>query len=133
MAFVALTLRGALYTWSDNTAWLVAVQLLDGVGAGLIGALFPVVVADLTRGTGHFAATQGAVGTVHGMGGVVSMALGGYLVAWAGYDTAFLALAAIAAFGAVLVWLVMPETKAASRAEAGLSGHAERAQSRPEA
>ncbi len=113
-AFVALALRGALYTVSDNTAWLIAVQLLDGVGAGLIGALFPVVVADLTRGSGHFAAAQGVVGTVHGLGGVMSMALAGQLVVRAGYDTAFLALAAVAAVGAVVFWLAMPETRGAA-------------------
>ena len=110
-AFVALTLRGTLYTLSDNTAWLIGVQLLDGVGAGLIGALFPVVVADLTRGSGHFAAAQGVVGTIHGIGGVISMALAGQLVVWAGYDAAFLTLATIAAVGAVVFWLVMPETR----------------------
>jgi hypothetical protein len=113
-AFVALALRGVLYTLSDNTAWLIAVQLLDGVGAGLIGALFPVVVADLTRGSGHFAAAQGVVGTVHGIGGVMSMALAGQLVVRAGYDATFLALAAIAALGAVLFWLLMPETRGAT-------------------
>jgi MFS family permease len=109
-AFVALALRGALYTFSDNTAWLIAVQLLDGVGAGLIGALFPVVVADLTRGSGYFAAAQGVVGTVHGIGGVMSMALAGVLVVWAGYNAAFFTLAAAAALGAVLFWRFMPET-----------------------
>ncbi len=110
-AFVALALRGALYTLSDSTAWLIGVQLLDGVGAGLMGALFPIVVADLTRGSGHFAAAQGAVGAVHGTGAMMSMALGGALAAWAGYDTAFLALAAVAVLGAVLFWLTMPETR----------------------
>jgi hypothetical protein len=113
-AFIALALRGALYTLSDNTAWLIAVQLLDGVGAGLIGALFPVVVADLTRGSGHFAAAQGVVGTVHGIGGVMSMAIAGQLVVRAGYDAAFLALAATAALGAILFWLAMPETRGAA-------------------
>ena len=113
-AFAALALRGVLYTLSDNMAWLIAVQLLDGVGAGLIGALFPVVVADLTRGSGHFAAAQGVVGTVHGVGGVMSMALAGQLVVRAGYDAAFLALAAVAALGAVLLWLAMPETRSAA-------------------
>ena len=113
-AFVALALRGALYTFSDNTAWLITVQLLDGVGAGLIGALFPVVVADLTRGSGHFAAAQGVVGTVHGVGGVLSMALAGVLVVWVGYNAAFLTLAAVATLGAALFWLVMPETRAGS-------------------
>ena len=44
-AFVALAVRGVLYTLFDHPVWLVGVQLLDGVGAGLIGALFPVVVA----------------------------------------------------------------------------------------
>jgi predicted MFS family arabinose efflux permease len=112
-AFVALALRGALYTLSDNTAWLIGVQLLDGVGAGLMGALFPIVVADLTRGSGHFAAAQGVVGTAHQIGAMASMALGGALASWAGYDTAFLVLAAVAALGAVVFWLSMPETQGA--------------------
>jgi MFS family permease len=112
-AFVALALRGTLYTLSDNTAWLIGVQLLDGVGAGLIGALFPIVVADLTRGSGHFAAAQGVVGTAHQIGAMASMALGGALASWAGYDTAFLVLAAVAALGAVVCWLFMPETRGA--------------------
>jgi MFS family permease len=110
-AFMALALRGVLYTLSDNATWLVAVQLLDGVGAGLIGALFPITVADLTKGSGHFAAAQGAVGTVHGVGGVLSMVLAGQLVVLASYDAAFLTLAAIAAVGGILFWIAMPETK----------------------
>jgi MFS family permease len=118
-AFVALALRGVLYTLSDNTAWLITVQLLDGVGAGLIGALFPVVVADLTRGSGHFAAAQGVVGTVHAIGGVTSMALAGQLVVLAGYDATFLTLATIAALGAVLFWVAMSETRSATAVTAG--------------
>jgi predicted MFS family arabinose efflux permease len=122
-AFVALALRGTLYTLSDDRSWLVGVQLLDGVGAGLVGALFPVVVADLTRGSGRFAAAQGAVGAAHGVGAMASMALGGALAAWGGYDVAFLALAAVAAMGAVLVWLAMPETRGApAMAAAGGAG-----------
>ena len=85
-------------------------QLLDGVGAGLTGALFPVVVADLTRGSGHFNAAGGAIGTVHAVGGIVSGALAGEVVVLAGYETAFLALAAIAVLGAALFWAAMPET-----------------------
>jgi MFS family permease len=110
-AFVALALRGVLYTYSDSATWLIGVQLLDGVGAGLIGALFPVVVADLTRGSGHFNAAGGAVGTVHAVGGILSGVLAGQIVVAAGYQTAFLALAAIAILGAVLFWAVMPETR----------------------
>ena len=110
-AFIALTLRGVLYTLSDKPAWFIAVQLLDGVGAGLIGALFPVVIADLTRGTGHFNAVQGAVGTVHGIGGILSTTLAGQIVVRAGYDSAFMTLAGIAAIGGGLYWLMMSETR----------------------
>ena len=113
-AFVALALRGALYTLSDNPAWLIAVQLLDGVGAGLTGALFPVIVADLTRGSGHFAAAQAGVGTAQGVGGTVSAMLAGTIVVQAGYTPAFLTLAAIAALGGILFWLLMPEPQAAA-------------------
>jgi predicted MFS family arabinose efflux permease len=88
-----------------------------------VGALFPIVVADLTRGSGHFAAAQGVVGTAHQTGAMASMALGGALAAWGGYDTAFVALAAVAALGAVLFWLAMPETRGAPAV--AVSGHAE--------
>jgi MFS family permease len=101
-----------LYTLWDHPGWLVAVQLLDGVGAGLFGALFAVVVADLTRGTGRFNAAQGAVATAQAAGGVASTTLAGLVAARAGYDAAFLALAAAAA-GAALFWLAMPETRPA--------------------
>lgn len=113
-AFVALTLRGALYPLSDSPGWLIGVQLLDGVAAGLTGALFPVIVADLTRGSGHFAAAQAGVGTAQGIGGMMSAALAGQAVVRAGYDAAFLTLAAIAALGGLLFWLLMPESRDAA-------------------
>jgi len=112
-AFVALALRGTLYTVSDEPAWLIAVQLLDGLGAGLTGALFPVIVADLTRGSGHFAVAQAGVGTLQGIGGTVSATLAGEVVVAAGYGAAFLTLASIAVLGGLLFWLLMPETRAA--------------------
>jgi hypothetical protein len=59
------------------------------------------------------------VGTVHGIGAVTSMALAGQLVVRAGYDVAFLTLATIAALGAVLFWLAMPETRGAAPATDG--------------
>lgn len=111
LAFLALTLRGVLYPLSDSPAWLIGVQLLDGVGAGLTGALFPVIVADLTRGSGHFAAAQAGVGTAQGVGGMLSATLAGQVVVREGYSAAFLMLAGIAAVGGLLFWLFMPETR----------------------
>ncbi|KQT08565.1 MFS transporter [Methylobacterium sp. Leaf399] len=110
VAFGVLALRGALYTVSDNPYYLVGVQLLDGVGAGIYGALFPIVVADLTRGTGRFNVSQGAVATTQGLGASFSATLAGLIIVSAGYSTAFLVLAGIAAAGFVLYLVAMPET-----------------------
>jgi MFS family permease len=110
-ALAVLMLRGALYPLSDNPYWLVGVQTLDGVGAGIFGALFPLVVADLTRGTGHFNVSQGAIATAAGLGGALSTAVAGLLVVAAGYNTAFFVLAGVAALGLVLFITMMPETR----------------------
>ena len=111
IAFGILAARGALYVLSDNPFWLVGVQLLDGVGAGIFGALFPIVVADLTRGTGRYNVAQGAVATFQGVGAAVSASLAGLIIVGYGYSAAFLTLAVIAAAGFALYWFVMPETK----------------------
>lgn len=109
-ALAVLAVRGALYPLSENPYWLVGVQLLDGVVAGIFGALFPLVVADLTRGTGHFNVSQGAIATATGVGASLSAAAAGYIVVAAGYSAAFLFLAAIAAAGLAGFVLMMPET-----------------------
>ncbi|MBV9629183.1 MAG: MFS transporter [Xanthobacteraceae bacterium] len=109
-AFLILPIRGALYTLSDNPYWLVGVQLLDGIGAGLYGALFPIIVADLMQGTGRFNLAQGAVITAQETGASLSMGAAGFIVVNSGYSAAFLTLAAIAAAGLALFWFAMPET-----------------------
>ena len=69
--FAVLALRGLLYPLSDDPYWLVGVQLLDGVGAGIFGALFPVIVADLTRAPA-VQRQQGAIATAQGVGAALS-------------------------------------------------------------
>lgn len=110
-ALAVLALRGALYPLSDNPYWLVGVQTLDGVGAGIFGALFPLVVADLTRGTGHFNVSQGAIATAAGLGGALSTAAAGLIVVSAGYSAAFLFLAAVSVVGLIGFCTLMPETR----------------------
>lgn len=119
--FLILPLRGVLYTLSDDAYWLVAVQLLDGVGAGLFGALFPIMVKDLTQGTGHFNVSLGALTTAFGLGAALSNGLAGFVVQEAGYSAAFLTLAGIAAVAVVLLAIGVPETQRNGRqAESGL-------------
>lgn len=111
IAFIALPIRGLLYTLSDNPYFLVSVQLLDGVGAGIFGIMQLLVIADLTKGTGRFNVTQGALGTAVGIGASLSNLVAGYVVKYAGYDAAFLSMAAIALSALVFFWFAMPETK----------------------
>ena len=110
-ALLILPVRGALYTFSDNKAWLVGVQLLDGIGAGIFGAIFPVIVADLMRNTGRFNVAQGAIITAQSIGAAISTTLAGLIVVKAGYSAAFLTLGAVAAIGFVVCWFALPETR----------------------
>jgi hypothetical protein len=72
VGFAILPVRAMLYTFSNDSGWLIAVQLLDGVGAGIWGVLTPLVVADLMRGTGHYNLALGIVATAQGIGASLS-------------------------------------------------------------
>ena len=108
--FAILPLRAVLYTLSDNSFWLIGVQLLDGVGAGVFGALTPLVIADIMRGTGRYNLAQGAIATAHGIGASLSGLAAGAIVDHLGYSSAFLTLAAAAAAALTVFALEMPET-----------------------
>jgi len=120
LGFVALPIRGALFVVVVNPYLLVAVQMLDGISAAVLGVMLPLVVADVTRGTGRFNAALGVVGTAAGIGAAISSTLGGYLTDSLGSTIAFLCLAAIAAAAFTAVWRFMPETQ--GLAANGLAG-----------
>ncbi len=110
VGFAVLPVRGLLYCLSVNPYYLVGVQLLDGIGAGVFGVVSVLVVADLTQGTGRFNFTQGAIATATGIGAGLSNLIAGFVVKAAGFDAGFLTLAAIAAAAAAFFGLAMPET-----------------------
>jgi MFS family permease len=110
-AFAALPLRGLLYTVSDDPAFLIAVQALDGIALGILDALLALVLADIMRGTGRYNAARGVVGTVQGIGGSLSNVVAGLIVVTAGYAAAFLTLAAVALSAFVVMLATMPETR----------------------
>ncbi len=109
-AFGALVLRGLLYTVCRSPAALIAVQCMDGLGAGIFGVVATLIIADLTQGTGRFNAAQGAVATAVGIGAFLSNGVGGFIAHCMGTTTAFLVLAGIAAAGLCLFAWAMPET-----------------------
>ncbi|MGA2410871.1 MAG: MFS transporter [Candidatus Binataceae bacterium] len=108
--FGVLPLRGVLYTLTRSVPPLVGIQILDGIGAGLFGVVSVLVIADLTRGTGRFNLTLGAIATAVGIGAALSQTVAGTIVHRFGYNAGFLFLASIAAAAFMLLWLAMPET-----------------------
>lgn len=117
VGFLILPIRALLYPVSDNPAWLIGIQLLDGVGAGILGALVPLVIADIMRGTPHYNVAQGFVATVQGIGASVSGLVSGWLVDHYGYNVAFFGLSLSAAVALVVYFLALPETKNEQLAE----------------
>jgi predicted MFS family arabinose efflux permease len=111
VGFAVLPVRGVLYTLTHRASALVAIQLLDGLGAVVFGVVSVLVIADLTRGTGRFNLAQGAIATAVGIGASLSQVIAGGIAHRAGYSPAFLFLSAVAAVGLLLFWLAMPETK----------------------
>ena len=111
IAFAVLPIRGVLYTLTSNTALLVAIQVMDGVGAGIFGVVSVLVIADLTRGTGRFNLTLGAISTAVGIGAALSQVSAGSIVHHAGYRTGFLFLAGVASAALAILYFFMPETR----------------------
>ena len=75
------------------------------------GALTPLVIADIMRGTGRYNLAQGAVATTQGVGASVSALAAGELVDHFGYSASFLFLAAAAGVACLVFRLFMPETR----------------------
>ena len=117
LGFAALPIRGLLFAAVRDPSLLLAVQIFDGITAAVFAVMVPLVVADLTRGTGHFNLGQGILGTATGIGASLSATLAGYITDRFGSPAAFASLAAIGAAGFVALWLLMPETRPDEQAE----------------
>jgi MFS family permease len=113
IGFLVLPLRIFLYSLTTNPSALIALQALDGIGAGIYGVAIVAMCADLTRGRGRFNALQGLIATALSVGGVVGPVLAGFLVQHLGFGLAFNTFAVIAAIAAVLFIGWMPETRPA--------------------
>jgi MFS family permease len=111
IAFGVLPIRAVLYTLTSNTVALVAIQILDGVGAWIFGVVSVLVIADLTRGSGRFNITLGAISTAVGIGAALSQMIAGTIVHHFSFDAGFLFLATIAAMALGILFFYMPETR----------------------
>jgi len=111
VGFAVLPVRGLLYLLADSPSALLALQLLDGIGAGIFGVMLTLTISDLTRGSGHFNFALGLGAACVGLGAALSNLVGGAVAHAAGYGTAFAVLAGLAAGALTLFAVGMPETR----------------------
>jgi MFS family permease len=111
LCFIPLCVRSMVFAITDNPSVIVAAQLLDGISAASLGVLVPLVIADTTRGTGHFNLAQGIVGVAVGIGASLSTTIAGYVADRFGDAVVFLFLGSVGASGLMLVLALMPETR----------------------
>ncbi|HTJ64998.1 MAG TPA: MFS transporter [Alphaproteobacteria bacterium] len=109
--FAALTVRGALFAFSQDPAFVIAVQLLNGVASAVFLIMVPLIVSDIAGRSGHFNLALGAVGLAIGVGGTFSTTLGGWITDRWGDSAGFLSLAAVGLAATLLVFFTMPETR----------------------
>ena len=90
---------------------LIAIQILDGIGAGIFGVISVLVIADLTQGSGRFNVTLGAISTAVGIGAALSQMIAGTIVHHFSFNAGFLFLGAVAAMAFSILYFFMPETR----------------------
>jgi MFS family permease len=108
--FAVLPLRAVLLAFYRDPGSIIVVQALDGLSGAALGVLVPLILADISRGTGHFNLAQGMLATATGLGAAASTAVSGYLAMRFGTTAAFVGLAAAAACAFLTVLIAMEET-----------------------
>ena len=110
-ALASLPIRCALIIlWADQGhVWLLSTQVLDGIGGGLFGLIHPLLVADLSYGTGRFNAVMGLTASAFGLGATLSNYLGQVVVQHFGHVASLTASLCLSFIPIALFWH-MPET-----------------------
>ncbi len=90
IACAATPLRAVLCAFCVGPWSLLPAEILDGISSGLIGVAIPILVADITWGSGRTQTAIGLLNTLSGIGGALSGVFGGMLAHAAGWRIAFL-------------------------------------------
>ena len=106
-----LPLQGLFYATLPGVYALVLCHPLNAVSGAIFGVTMTVVAADLTRRTGCFNLTLGALGVAMSVGASLSTFFTGISAAAFGPRGAALCLALVGLGGVLLLWAGMPETR----------------------
>jgi len=109
IALAALPIRGLLASAFTDFWVIFPVQLLDGIGAGLLGIVTPVAAERILKGTGRFNVGLASVMMVQGIGASLSNVVAGWLVTKGGYALSHLVGGGISAIAIALFFIYRNE------------------------
>ena len=120
-ALAVLIGRCALALFAVGRFWLIPIEILDGIGAATFSVTVPILIADLTYGSGRTQTAMGTMAMVQAGGAALASVFWGYTVTFIGYTASFGAMAAFPAVGIVMLLFLgdQPEADDASKASAG--------------
>jgi predicted MFS family arabinose efflux permease len=110
ICFLALPLRGFLYTLSADPYYITSIQILDGLAAGIFGVMSVLTIADITKGTGQFNLANSILITAVGIGASLSGAVAGFVAQEFSIEVAFLFLSGVALAALIVYGIFMRET-----------------------
>ena len=105
-----IPLQALLYATLPDVVALVFGSLLNAFSAAIFGVAMTVVAADLTRQTGCFNLTLGALGVAVSLGASLSTFYTGISATLFGIRAAALGLVLVGLCGLLLLWTAMPGT-----------------------
>jgi MFS family permease len=111
LGFAALPVRAMLFAKISDPYVLIVTQILDGITGAALGVMTPLVIADVTKGTGRFNLAQGIFGAIMGVGASLSPTLTGLIVQRFGPSAGFGSLAVVGLLAFLVVAVLLPETK----------------------
>ena len=112
VAFVVLPIRAIIAVFARDVGWLVPIEVLDALGAGIISVAAPPAVADCTYGSGR---TQTAIGAMQSTGAAaaaLSTFIAGVIATHVSWPATFGTLAVFPVLGLlVLLRLELPRNE----------------------
>ncbi|HEX3498959.1 MAG TPA: MFS transporter [Stellaceae bacterium] len=114
VGFAMLPLRGVLFAVLVDPAFVVLIQVFDGIASASFGVMVPLVTSDIAGRSGHFNLSLGFIGLAIGVGATISTTLAGWIGDHLGDPAAFVGLAAVGLVATLMVGFVMPETRPAA-------------------
>lgn len=104
-AFVVLPVRGLLCAFAPGIGWLVPIEMLDALGAGIISVATPPAVVDCTYGSGRTQTAMGMMQTAGAVAAAVSTLIAGEVATKVGWPAMFTTLAMFPVLGLLVLRL----------------------------